>query len=53
MADFYAMGGYALYVWGAWGTGLGILATITINAILADKATARDLQRAQEQLSDG
>lgn len=28
MQDFFAMGGYALYVWTAWGAGIAVLAGV-------------------------
>lgn len=30
LADFIHMGGYALFIWPAWGLGLGVIVAITI-----------------------
>lgn len=42
MTEFFAMGGHALFVWGAWGlTALGVAALVALT--LVRRKAARDL----------
>jgi len=47
MSDFLAMGGYAAYVWPAYGVALVILGGFTINAVLRYRSAARALDALQ------
>jgi heme exporter protein D len=54
MTEFFAMGGYAVFVWGAWGlTALGVAALVWMT--LMRRKAARDLfdrlQRIEAQAS--
>ncbi len=46
LQHFMAMGGYALYVWPAYGLALAVLSYNAINAIISHKQIKRRLQRA-------
>lgn len=43
MADFLAMGGYAAFVWPAWGTGIAVLVAITIHTIACRRRASQKL----------
>ena len=43
MADFLAMGGYAAYVWPAWGAGVAVLAVITLHTLIRKSRARRNL----------
>jgi heme exporter protein D len=43
MAEFFAMGGYAAFVWPAWGVGVAVLAMITVHTILHKRRTRMQL----------
>jgi len=45
-AEFWDMGGYALYVWGSYGAGLAVFAWNALAPRLARKALVRRLQAA-------
>ena len=45
MADFWAMGGYAAYVWSAFGLSLGALAALFISSWLGARKRAAELER--------
>jgi heme exporter protein D len=47
MTEFLAMGGYAAFVWPAYGAALVILGGLTINAVLRYRAAARELDALQ------
>ena len=47
MNAFFAMGGYAAYVWPAYGTALIVLGGFTLNAVLRYRAAARTLDALQ------
>ncbi|HXZ97505.1 MAG TPA: heme exporter protein CcmD [Burkholderiales bacterium] len=43
--DFFAMGGYALYVWGSYGVVIGLLAMEIVLLILRKRSILRELLR--------
>jgi len=43
MMEFLAMGGYALYVWPAYGAALLVLGSLTVNAVLRYRSAEREL----------
>jgi heme exporter protein D len=43
--DFFAMGGYALYVWGSYGVVFGLLATEIVLLILRKRGIMQQLER--------
>lgn len=43
VADFFAMGGYAFYVWTSYGFFAIVMLWITLSPILKRRATLRDL----------
>lgn len=43
MAEFFAMGGYAAYVWPAWGVGAAVLAAITLHTLIRKSRARRNL----------
>ena len=43
--DFFAMGGYALYVWGSYGVTLGLLVTEVILLIVRKRTILEHLSR--------
>jgi heme exporter protein D len=45
MNEFFAMGGYGLYVWPAYGITLLVLALIWLDGTRRRRAVERDLQR--------
>ena len=47
MSDFFAMGGYAAYVWPAYGAAFVVLGGFTLNALLRFRAAARELDALQ------
>ena len=47
MSAFLAMGGYAAFVWPAYGAALVILGGFTLNAVLRYRAAARELDALQ------
>jgi heme exporter protein D len=47
MSEFLAMGGYAAFVWPAYGAALVILGGFTLNAVLRYRAAARELDALQ------
>lgn len=49
MTDFFAMGGYAAFVWPAWGVALLLLALLAAASIY----TLRQQQRLLAKLEDG
>jgi heme exporter protein D len=49
MAEFLAMGGYAVYVWGAYGAAVLVLIGLIV-ATLARRASSRHRLQALEQL---
>ncbi|MGO1076138.1 heme exporter protein CcmD [Inquilinus sp. CA228] len=50
MTEFFAMGGYALYVWTAYGAALVVLVGLTV-ATLARRRSSRRSLEALEQLN--
>ena len=46
-SDFFAMGGYALYVWGAYGVTLGLLVTEVILLVMRKHTVLEELGRAR------
>ena len=44
-SDFFAMGGYALYVWGAYGVTLGLLVTEVILLVMRKHTVLEELGR--------
>ena len=44
-SDFFAMGGYALYVWGCYGVVIGLLAMEIVLLILRKRSILRELLR--------
>ena len=44
-SDFFAMGGYALYVWGSYGVVIGLLAMEIVLLILRKRSILRELLR--------
>ena len=44
-SDFFAMGGYALYVWGAYGVTLGLLVTEVILLVMRKRTVLKELGR--------
>jgi heme exporter protein D len=53
MSDFFAMGGYAAYVWPAYAAAVVILGGLTINAVLRYRAAERHLQALQARRPGG
>ena len=47
MSEFLAMGGYAAYVWPAYGAALLVLGGFTVNAVLRYRAATRELEMLQ------
>jgi heme exporter protein D len=47
MSDFFAMGGYAAYVWPAYGAAFLVLGGLTVNAVLRYRSAARELDALQ------
>ncbi len=45
MAEFFAMGGYAAFVWPAWGIGVAVIVLITAHTILRKRRTRMTLAR--------
>ena len=45
MTDFLAMGGYAAFVWPAWGVSALVLIVLTIRAVVASRKWKRELAR--------
>lgn len=45
MADWFAMGGYAPYIWGAYALGLVVLAGMVVLTIARHRRTRRTLAR--------
>jgi heme exporter protein D len=43
MTEFLAMGGYAAYVWPAYGAALIVLGGLTVNAVLRYRSAERQL----------
>jgi heme exporter protein D len=41
--EFLAMGGYALYVWTAWGVAVAVLATLFLTSLARARALSRRL----------
>jgi heme exporter protein D len=48
LSSFFAMGGYAAYVWPAYGAAFGILGGFTVNAITRYRTARRALARLEE-----
>ncbi len=44
MADFFAMGGYAVYVWSSWGLTLLVMMTTLIQALRRLRALRREVE---------
>jgi heme exporter protein D len=44
-SDFFAMGGYALYVWGSYGVTLGLLATEVMLLVIRKRTVLEHLNR--------
>jgi heme exporter protein D len=47
MMEFLAMGGYAAYIWPAYGAAVIVLGGFTINAVTRYRAAARELDALQ------
>ncbi|MGB0180913.1 MAG: heme exporter protein CcmD [Candidatus Puniceispirillales bacterium] len=43
MTDFFAMGGYAFYVWSSWAIGVVVLIAITWHSLSSVKITRAEL----------
>jgi heme exporter protein D len=43
MAEFFAMGGYAVYVWGAYGAAMLILVGLVVHTLVRRQASRRSL----------
>lgn len=53
MNDFVAMGGYALYVWPAYGITFLVLALVWLDGVRRRRAVERDLQNlSREKVAD-
>ena len=48
MSEFLAMGGYAAYVWPAYGVAVAVLGGLAIDAVLRYRAAQRRLDRLRE-----
>lgn len=44
MADFFAMGGYAVYVWSSWGLTVLVMMTTLIQALRRLRALRREVE---------
>jgi len=53
MTEFLAMGGYAAYVWPAYGVAFIVLGGFTVNAVLRYRAAARTLDALQARRPGG
>ena len=53
MTEFLAMGGYAAFVWPAWGAGVVILAVITAHTFARRKQAQARLAMLEEMRKDG
>jgi heme exporter protein D len=53
MSDFFAMGGYAAYVWPAYAVAVIILGGLTLNAVLRYRAAVRELDTLQARRPGG
>ena len=52
MSDFFAMGGYAFYVWSSWIIGVAILAGITWHSLNRAKLVQMELEILENQGSN-
>lgn len=52
MSDFFAMGGYAFYVWSSWIIGVAILAGITWHSLNRAKLVRMELEILENQGSN-
>lgn len=48
MSEFLTMGGYAAFVWPAWGLSAAALASLVVFALLERRAAAERLRRLEE-----
>jgi heme exporter protein D len=48
MSEFLSMGGYAAFVWPAWGLSAAALAGLVVFALLERRAAAERLRRLEE-----
>lgn len=53
VAHWLAMGGYAAYVWPAYGLAVVIIGGLSLVSILAARAARRELQRLQQDQPQG
>ena len=53
MSAFFAMGGYAVYVWSSYVIALGVLAAIAIHSTLRARARRAALRKLRERLGGG
>jgi heme exporter protein D len=49
MTEFFAMGGYAAFVWPAYGAAAIVLGGFTVNAVARYRSAARELDALQER----
>ncbi len=49
LSEFLAMGGYAGFVFGAWGLSLGVIAGLIVRAILAGKHQKARLEALRQE----
>lgn len=49
-SEFFAMGGYALYVWLSYGISLLVLAAVMLAPVLRHRQIKREIEREQRRL---
>ena len=52
IADFLAMGGYAVYVWPAFGIAAVLMGGLAVVTLAQHRAARRELERLQQQRGD-